>query len=758
MIQNKCSAGNLVTDLSDHLSNFTILDIKAPSIKDRPYIRLFSQENIDKFNESINSEQPLISTEELTGTESSFSTLSANYSHLLDKYFPSVRMSRKEFKSKPHITKGIKISIKTKNKLFKKYLNNPTDINEAAWKRFRNKTNEVIKRAEAEYYKSLLNEHKDSSKNLWSTFGKILNSKKIKHNKISSLVMNGTTQTNPNKIAESFNQFFSEIGENLAKKFSNDYSEFKNYLKDPVTHSMFLFHTTESEIIKIIKSLKNTNSTGYDNFSTKFIKLSSSILAPALAKIINLAIDTGVYPSNLKIAKVIPIFKKGDKTLINNYRPISILSPINKIFEKILYARLIKYINKSNILYKFQYGFRKNHSTEHALIELVDQIRLSMNNNQMTCGIFIDLSKAFDTVNHNILLQKLEHYGIRGTALNLFKSYLSNRKQYVQIDKCKSQTLPITCGVPQGSVLGPLFFILFINDLPNCCPEGKTRLFADDTTIFFHSNSIENIKSKSKMIMTQLTNWFKANKLTLNSEKSSFTIFKSSKKDNPNLPNQIEFLDQYIKRATDIKFLGVILDENLTFNQHINEICNKLKRLFHIFYNIRDFLNNNNIKTIYYALVYSRIKYGISVYGQACKTKIKRIQTLQNQLLKVLAGKEYRFSTDRLHSELELLKVTDIKEQEILAFVHNFFSNRLPPVFNGYFETLISNHNINTRNGANLTRITGHSTEFAAKSIKIQGAKLWNKTDKNLKSVNKSKMLKTKFKAICIQNYKDQLQ
>ena len=145
---------------------FTILDIKAPSIKDRPYIRLFSQENIDKFNESINSEQPLISTEELTGTESSFSTLSANYSHLLDKYFPSVRMSRKEFKSKPHITKGIKISIKTKNKLFKKYLNNPTDINEAAWKRFRNKTNEVIKRAEAHYYKSLLNEHKSCSKNL----------------------------------------------------------------------------------------------------------------------------------------------------------------------------------------------------------------------------------------------------------------------------------------------------------------------------------------------------------------------------------------------------------------------------------------------------------------------------------------------------------------------------------------------------------------------------------------------------------------
>ena len=195
-----------------------------------------------------------------------------------------------------------------------------------------------------------------------------------------------------------------------------------------------------------------------------------------------------------------------------------------------IYSRLIKYIDKSNILYKYQYGFRKKHSTEHALIELIDQIRSSFGDKQMTCGIFIDLSKAFDTVNHKILLHKLEHYGIRGKALELFKSYLENRKQYVQIDNCKSNTRPITCGVPQGSVLGPLLFLLFINDLPMCCPEGKTRLFADDTTIFYHSNNINDIISKGKIIMTQLTTWFKSNKLTLNADKSSITIFRSSKK------------------------------------------------------------------------------------------------------------------------------------------------------------------------------------------------------------------------------------
>ena len=388
----------------------------------------------------------------------------------------------------------------------------------------------------------------------------------------------------------------------------------------------------------------------------------------------------------------------------------------------------------------------KNHSTEHALIELVDQIRSSIGENKMTCGIFIDLSKAFDTVNHQILLHKLEHYGIHGKALELFKSYLSNRKQYVQIDQSKSNSQPISCGVPQGSVLGPLLFLIFINDLPKCCPEGNTRLFADDTTIFYHSNDTKDIIATGKIIMIKLTNWFKANKLTLNADKSSFTIFKSSQKTIPNLPDKIKFLNQELNRTPHIKFLGVILDENLTWNNHINEICNKLKRLFHIFYNIRHLLSKDNIKTIYYALIYSRIKYGISVYGQACNTKLKRIQKLQNQLLKVLSGKKFRFPTDELHDEFELLTVKDISEQEILTFVHNFFSEKLPPVFNGYFETLASIHNRNTRHGSNLLSIPRHTTKIAASSIKIQGAKLWNKLDNNLKNISKAKKFKSKFK------------
>ena len=244
--------------------------------------------------------------------------------------------------------------------------------------------------------------------------------------------------------------------------------------------------------------------------------------------------------------------------------------------------------------------------------------------------------------------------------------------------------------------------------------------------------------------MIQLNSWFNSNKLTLNANKSSFTIFKSINK-HIYLPKSIEFLNFKIERTASIKFLGIILDQHLTWEQHINEVCNKLRSLFHVFYSIRRYLAKENIKTLYYTLIYSRIKYGLAVYGQAGITKLNKIQFLQNQLLKVLSSKKFRYSTDKLHNEFEILKVKDMVNQEILTFVHNYFSNSLPTAFNNYYETLISIHGINTRHGSNINKIP-YRTKMGALSIKIHGAELWNKLDNNLKSISHVKCFRFRYK------------
>ena len=237
----------------------------------------------------------------------------------------------------------------------------------------------------------------------------------------------------------------------------------------------------------------------------------------------------GVYPSLLKISKVTPIFKKGSHLLPDNYRPISVLGHINKIYETLLYSRLSTHFNNNNLLYKYQYGFREGHSTTQALVELTDSLKNTIDNGNYACGIFIDLTKAFDTVNHNILIDKLKKYGVSGNAINLLKSYLDDRMQYVEINKTKSSLSKISCGVPQGSVLGPLLFLIYINDLPNCCLLRKVRIFADDTVIFFECQNQNQLSETIEDILKNLNDWFVANKLTMNVEKSNFCIFISQK-------------------------------------------------------------------------------------------------------------------------------------------------------------------------------------------------------------------------------------
>ena len=365
----------------------------------------------------------------------------------------------------------------------------------------------------------------------------------------------------------------------------------------------------------------------------------------------------------MKIAKIIPLYKSGDNQSYCNYRPISILPSLSKILEKTVYKRLTDYLNKYDILNTSQYGFRHGHSTSMALLDFVERIHEALDRKEYTIGVFLDLAKAFDTVNHNILLGKLEHYGIRGTPLLWFKDYLTNRKQYVHFQGTNSDMFDITCRVPQGSVLGPLLFLIYINDINTASCKLSFTLFADDTNIF--NKNLQQLIRSTNEELSKLSLWFKANRLSLNITKTNYMLFSNRKKIlNQNMNVIID--ESIITRVKDCKFLGVIIDENLTWMKHINQVTSKISKNIGVMHKLSYYLYADAIKCLYYTLVYPYIHYGNIVWANNYPSKLTRIVLLQKRAVRIIAKVGYRESTAKIFKELrKLLRVDQINELEI---------------------------------------------------------------------------------------------
>ena len=758
MIQTKVSSGNMIANITDHLPNFTFINTNIVPNKNRPFVRLFTKRKIEKFVSEINNNpSPLALSDEIIiqlDVNESYKEFITNLKKLLDQYFPIVRLSRSKAKNKPFVTAGIRVSIRHRDKLYQNYLKNKSELNRQIWKKYSNKVRELLRKSEIMFYKDQLDEHSGNCQNLWKTFGKILNNKKSSSHVVNHIKINNKKISDSYQIAQEFNKYFCSIGEKLAENFENTSPNHLTYLRNKVESSFFFHKINENELEREINKLDNKKSSGFDDISVKFLKVCKPVIIKPLVQIFNKSVLTGEYPDELKIAKVIPLFKSGEKALMNNYRPISLLSIINKLFEKLIYKRLRKFLIKYNVLYNYQFGFRPGYSTDMALIEIVDNIKTAIDDNKFVCGIFLDLTKAFDTVNHKILLDKLNHYGIRGITNTFFKSYLSNRRQFVQVNGSKSEHLPITCGVPQGSVLGPLLFLLYINDIANLSPLGSIRLFADDTNIFIEHDNLEQLYNNAKTLIEYLFMWFKDNKLTVNSNKSSFTIFTTKhKRSNNDIPDILSVNNVNILMRSSTKYLGVFIDEDLNWKIHINQLTNGLRTLFPVFYNIRKYLTINQVKTLYYTMIYSKIKYGIVVYGTSNETFLKSVQIIQNQLLKVLTEKPYRYSTNQLHTELKLIKVEDIFKQEVLSFVFNFYTSKLPPVFNSYFTPFSNIHDIGTRNRNTSFVIPHHNSNFGSSSLKVKGACMWNALSNESKSIKTIKPFRKALKDTYLLSY-----
>ena len=419
---------------------------------------------------------------------------------LLDTYAPLKRINKYKlkFKSKPWITLGLQKSISVKNKLFVNFINKKDPILKEEfhtnYKRYRNLLSTLMKRSKQAYFDKYFEANWNNIKNTWKGIKSLINLKSVASNVPTVLSLdNGDTITNPYDIANTFNNYFASIAETTKKTIKYSHKHFSDYLANENGNSIFLQPTDKEEIANIISSLNSNKASGPNSIPYRILLLLKNEISKQLADLFNLSFMTGVFPSVLKTAKVVPVFKKDSKLDYSNYRPISLLSNVEKTLEKLIYKRLYTFLNSNNIIYNLQFGFRQQYSTSHALVNITENIRKALDGGNIGCGIFVDLQKAFNTVDHQILLTKLNHYGIRGVSNDWFKSYLSNRNQYVSINGFDSSLAAINCGIPQGSILGPLLFLLYINDLNHTIKFCKVHHFADDTNLLCMSNSVKKL-------------------------------------------------------------------------------------------------------------------------------------------------------------------------------------------------------------------------------------------------------------------------
>lgn len=595
--------------------------------------------------------------------------------------------------------------IRKRDRLHKQALNNPDPQFLRFYKKYRNICNNLIITTKQKYYIKKIEDSGYDSKVIWNIVNDVSENKKTALN-IQSLDINGEkilTHDDPKAIADYANHYFSNIGTTLATNILKATNKTQNLLTSQIKQqnylhpTLILAPTSTKEIVDTILSLKTSSAAGNDQISPYILQHTIPFITTPLKHIVDLSFKNGSFPNQLKHATVIPIYKSGTKTSIENYRPISLLSVLSKIIEKIVKNRLVSHLECHKILSPNQFGFRKNLSTESAILDLTENITNSLDEGDSCLAIFLDLAKAFDTVSHSILIERLSQIGIRDSTLEWFSSYLTGRSQSVRINNLAvSDPLPIQFGVPQGSVLGPILFLIYINNLCNLPITGKLISFADDTVLIARHKTWKGTFDIAENDIGLVKSWLDANLLTLNGHKTKFVTFSLSAVSQPNDTYNITIHScsksdffctcPNLERVTHIKYLGVMIDNKLRWDQHLASLTPRIRKLSYVFRTLRNILTPVILKTVYYALCQSLLGYGIIIWGGCAQTIIDPLHKAQKMILRVINKRPMRYSSIRLFTEYNVLNT----RQLYLKFMLTHFLYK-------YNKKTLLQHNYTTR-------------------------------------------------------------
>ena len=703
--------GVIETDISDHFALYIDLNLHKNKNRDNTkysfYGRIKNETSKLEFTNNIFSEKwSEVYKEE--DTNSKYNNFINTFVTHMNTCFPKRKISTFLTENNPWYTPELKRLNSLKYSLYKTR-NTSSNLNEIYIK-VRNYYTKSIKFAKRLYYQKTFQQIKREPRKTWKTLNGMVG--RIKNTTGKSLeIKDENLITDPQNVADYMNNHFCNVGHSLGLEdhcpsTTNNMTEYTN----GISNSFALFPITETEVINSILKLKPNKSPGYDEITSDLLKLSITSISRVLQHVFNASIESGIFPSRMKIAKVIPIYKKGNHLEVSNYRPISLLPVLSKCLESIMFNRLNSYINKYNLISPSQFGFQKGKSTVDAILSFLDKLNDHLDNKHVI-SVFCDLSKAFDCVNHKLLLTKLNKIGIRGIALKWFQSYLEGRLQYTVVKKYTktgNETLTtesasnvenIKRGVPQGSILGPLLFTIYINDLPKINTNSDYILYADDTNILFSDIHMETLESKFESIMNSTSTWFKNNELVLNKEKSNFIQF-------GNLPVSNLPISQCpceIKQITETKFLGITITSNMSWESHIVKVANKIKPAIAILYKVRNLVNTSTLLQIYHALVQSHINYGILIWGGSPQKYIETLLKLQKKAMRIIGHKDRLSSCRPLFSKYKILTVTSLYILESSCYAKKSLLVKTPPAENKPpIKKVSSIHSYNTRHQENI--------------------------------------------------------
>lgn len=747
---SKCISKIIIDDISDHFPlhiniklHETIKIVEPPKLH-----RKQDKQTKLKFKECLTEVDWSDVTRECESQNIShaYKLFLSKYQSLYNHCFPLTTVgSQSRIKKQEWMTPALLKSCKVKSKLYKTYLKNPTPENKIKFTKYRNRFKTIKQAIIRQHFSSKFLRQQGNPKGTWNIIKGILSrgSKSVEAPDIF-YSDDGCELNSPTEIAEQFNKHFSDLGPNLAKKIIPPSKSFHEFLTRSPTPTMSFFPVSPDEIIQIVKELKTSHSCGLDGIDPciagEFIPLISNILS----SLINCSLSTGSVPDDLKLAKVIPLHKSGDLNRICNYRPISILPYFSKIFEKAVYRRVESFLSRFSLLNNKQFGFRKNHSTYMPLLLLYSKIADALDRGEFTIGVFLDLSKAFDTVNHEILLSKLYHYGLRGCVLKWFTSYLSGRKQLTEFNGFESSFSDVACGVPQGSILGPLLFIIYINDLHNSSSLLTFLLFADDTNVFASGKNLNDLIISINRELTNVDTWFRANKLSLNVDKTNFMLFCSKNKDRTH-SIQPCINNLQIKHVTSTKFLGIIIDDRLNWFLHINYVASKISKNIGIMSRVSSFVDKKILIMLYYSLIYPYLIYCNIAWASTYPSKLIHLLTLQKRIIRTIFRLHPRAHTKDFFISNGLLNIYQINKFQTCLFIYNYEHNLLPPSFNNMFFKSSDVHSYNLRS-SNQLRSEFSRTTFKKFSICCKGPLLFSSLPSSLVSLNSSSLFKSHLK------------